>query len=166
VLVGKDNGVALQSIMAQAAARGLSRRVQYDGEFSAVRNAKGGFSDPGWLRLQQSLSRARFAPDPFPVGSGSARFEAYLLGAPSVHMAPSARDGSVTLNSSELPLLNVPMATARSVSEYRDLAIRCLTDARYGDAVQREQLIAAQRASDPAVWWRDILNAYSSCRSA
>ena len=160
LLMGKNNGVALQSITARAAARGLAGRVHYEGEFSAVRSTDGGFADAGWIRLQALLARARFAPDPFPIGSGSARFEAYLLGAPSVHMAPTAREGAMTLNSSELPLLNIPMATATSVAEYRDLAIRCLTDERFCEAVQREQLVAARRASDPAVWWRDIVDAY------
>lgn len=160
LLMGKNNGVALQSITARAAARGLAGRVHYEGEFSAVRSADGGFTDAGWLRLQGLLARARFAPDPFPIGSGSARFEAYMLGAPSVHMAPTARDGAMTLNSSELPLLNIPMATATSVAEYRDLAVRCLTDGGFGEAVQREQLMAARCASDPAIWWADIAGAY------
>lgn len=166
VLVGKDNGRALGAIMTHASARGLSARVRYEGEFSAIRNAKGELSDPGWARLQQLLGRARLAPDPFPVGSGSARFEAYMLGAPSVHMGPDAREGSLPLNSSELPLLSIPMATAKTVSEYRDLAVRCLADAAFADAVQREQLAAALLASDPAAWWCDISEAFRSWSSA
>jgi hypothetical protein len=163
VLIGKDNGAALASIAAQAAARGLGDRVRYEGEFSAVRDAAGAFIDPGWLRLQERLASARLAPDPFPIGSGSARFEAYMFGVPSVHMAPTARDGALTLNSSELPLLSIPMATASSIAQYREMAIRCLTDEAFGDAVQRAQLAAARAACDPAVWWQDIAGAARAC---
>ena len=40
--------------------------------------------------LRDTLSRARVWPDSFPIGGGSARFEAYVSGVPSVHMAPTA----------------------------------------------------------------------------
>lgn len=160
VLMGKDNGVALESIRAGAARRGLGGRVHYKGVFSAVRNAVGDIDDTGWMALQGLLKRARLAPDPFPVGSGSARCEAYLLGAPSVHMGFNAFDGSGSLMSCDLPILNVPQATATSLAGYRALAVRCLEVESFADEVQRLQLDAATRACDPARWWLDVETTY------
>lgn len=156
VLFGKDNGTALRTILGEASARGLSDRVRYEGEFSAVRDDAGSFSDPGWARLKELLRAARLAPDPFPIGSGSARFEAYMLGTPSVHMGPDARAGHRPLNSAELPLLSVAMATATGLAAYRDLSIRCLTDQAFGESLQQQQLTVARRATDAGEWWRIV----------
>lgn len=161
VLVGKDNGRALSAIQAAATARGVSHRVQYEGEFSSVRDADGAVSDPRWLHVQELLRRARLAPDPFPVGSGSARFEAYLLGAPSVHMGIRGR-GSKPIASCDLPVLSVPDATAETIDEYRVLSRRCLSDEGFASAIQEQQLVAARRASDPARWWAELESAYTA----
>jgi hypothetical protein len=159
VLVGKDNGRALASIERMARARGLSSRVHYEGEFSSLRNAQGVVDDPRWPHVQDLLRRARLAPDPFPMGSGSARFEAYWLGAPSPHMGIRTRT-SRGLASCDLPVLSVPAATAESVADYRALCLRCLHDGRFGDSIQREQQLAAVHASDPDRWWRELEAAY------
>jgi hypothetical protein len=159
VLVGKDNGRALAAIQAAAAQRGMQHRVQYEGEFSSVRDADGRVSDPRWAYVQTLLQRARLAPDPFPIGSGSARFEAYLLGAPSVHMGIRGR-GSKPIASCDLPVLSVPAATAETIDEYRALSGRCLSDPEFATMIQEQQLAAAQRASDATRWWAELDAAY------
>jgi hypothetical protein len=159
VLVGKDDGRALAAITTAAGGRRLSSRVHYQGEFSSLRNADGVVDDPRWKIVEELLRRARLAPDPFPVGSGSARFEAYLLGAPSPHMS-STGVGSRQLASCELPVLSVPAGTADTIDGYRDLCLRCLSDATLAAAVQDAQLAAAERASDPVRWWNELANAY------
>ncbi len=159
ILVGKDDGRALADITAAARGRGLSNRVHYEGEFSSVRNADGVIDDPRWKMVEELLRRARLAPDPFPVGSGSARFEAYLLGAPSPHMSAHG-EGSRQLASCELPVLSVPVGTADTIEAYRDLSMRCLSEAAVASAMQQAQLAAAVRASDPIRWWNELTSAY------
>lgn len=161
VLMGKDDGAALDAIRTRAAARGMSDRVRYDGEFSAMRNAEGMVDDAGWVAVQDLLRRARLAPDPFPIGSGSARFEGYVLGAPSVHMGIRGRQ-SKPLATCDLPVLSVPIATAETLAEYQSLAIRCLSDASYASEVQTAQLAAARRACDPRRWWAELREAYDA----
>jgi hypothetical protein len=159
ILVGKDNGRALSQIEAFAARRGLRGRVHYEGEFTSVRNVDGAIDDPRWLAVQELLRRARLAPDPFPIGSGSSRFEAYLLGAPSPHIGVNG-ERAKSLASCELPILRIAASTAETVDEYREVSIRCLTDAAFAATVQEEQLAAARRASDPVRWWGEIEEAY------
>jgi hypothetical protein len=162
VLVGKDNGSALSAIRAAAGRRGLGGRVHYEGAFNSVRDAEGAVADAGWLKVQELLCRARLAPDPFPIGSGSSRFEAYALGAPCPHMAVTPR--TAKLMSAELPVLAVPVNTVTSVDDYRELSIRCLSDEAVATRIQQHQLAAATRASDAARWWSDIEAAFDAWR--
>jgi hypothetical protein len=153
VLMGKDNAGALATVHAIAGERGLADRVRYEGEYHAIRNAEGIVDDPKWNALQDLLRRARLAPDPFPIGSGFARFETYLLGAPAPHLA---------VGSCELPILTVGAATVQTVDEYRQLCLRCLRDAPFATRVQQEQHATALRASDPVRWWRELEDAYNA----
>jgi hypothetical protein len=165
ILVGKDNGRALSSIETMAAQRGLRARVQYQGEFSSVRNAEGVVDDPRWDAVQELLRRARLAPDPFPIGSGSARFEAYWLGAPSPHMGILGRNGK-PVATCDLPVLRVGAATVETVDDYRDLCVRCLRDPAFATSVQQGQIAAAERACDPARWWSELADAYQAWQLA
>jgi hypothetical protein len=169
VLMGRDAAGALQRIRACARRHGVEGRMHYEGEFSAVRDAAGVVADPGWQRLVELLGQARMAPNPFPIGGGSARFEAYALGAPSVHLAvrfdPGAW-GRRQPGACEIPSMLAPLGTATSVDDYRALGRRCLADGTFADRLALEQLELARRITDADRWWGEILDGYERWRTA
>lgn len=163
VLMGKDDGRALDSIRAAAGRRGVEGRVVYEGAFSYVRGASGEIEDPKRTQMFEHLRTARLAPNPFPTGGGSSRVEAYGSGAPSVHMA--LRDdpqswGKPQLTTVDAPFLNVEGGTATSLDEYTELCRRCLYDATSADRLAAAQAAAFLRLTDPNRWWRELLGFY------
>ena len=162
-MIGKDFAGALERITTEAARRGLAAQVHYEGEFSAVRDPDGHVPASGWQRLLSVLERARLAADPWPVGGGSSRFEAYLAGTPSAHMGirlDRAAWGRGQAAVCDILFLNVPRATAFDEGEYRAIARRCLYDAAFADAVADEQREVAVRLSDEGAWWTQLRTLY------
>jgi hypothetical protein len=168
VLMGRDDEQYLQRIRESASAAGVGGQVEYRGRFSAVRDQNGEVSDPGWFELVDLLGRARLAPNAFPLGGGSSRFEAYALGVPAPHLGvrfdPDAW-GRPQPSICDIPAMLVPDGTAWSVNEYRALGERCLTDAGFADSLAVQQLERAHVFADPDRWWRDILAGYERWRS-
>jgi hypothetical protein len=163
VMIGKDSQGALGRITGEASRRGLASRVHYEGEFSSLRDAEGHVSDSGWMRLLSLLERARLAGDPWPIGGGSSRFEAYLAGTPSAHMGvrlDPAAWGRGQAAVCDILFLNVARATAFDVAGYREIARRCLYDGEFADLVAGEQREVAVRLSDEAAWWSQLRTLY------
>jgi hypothetical protein len=164
VLVGKDRSGETARIQQAAARSGVSDRVRIVPPFSAMRDETGAVGDAGWTELCDLLSRARLAPDPWPVGGASSRLEAYALGAPSVHMGvrfDSAAWGKPQPSVTEVPHLLVPAGTARSAAEYSELARRCLYDEAFATALVAEQTAVAVAATDERGWWSQLLAAHA-----
>lgn len=162
-IVGKDDGKALSAIQARAAHWKVGGQVHYEGHFSAVRDEAGKVDAAGWNRSLDLLRRARLAPDPFPIGGGSARYEAYAMGVPSVHMGvcfDPAAWGRPQPGNCEIPSLLVRRGTAWSIEEYAQLCRQCLADAATADALALEQLERARIVGDASRWWREILDGY------
>jgi hypothetical protein len=163
VMVGKERASEGERIHDAAARFGVGARVHVRPPFSAMRDAAGDVSDPGWAPLKDLLSRARLAPNPWPVGGGSARLEAYALGAPCVHLGvrfDEASWGRPQPSVTEIPHLLVPAGTAWSVAEYAALCRRCLHDEAFATALMRAQTEVAERATDVAGWWTQLLASY------
>src|SRR5581483_9652923 len=131
VLMGRGSDEALSSIDVLAREFGVAGRVHYEGAFSAMRGDDGTISDPGWRRVVDYLGRARLAPDPWPMIGWSARFEAMMLGAPTVHLGVRTdsrswgRPQPVIFDS---PQLDVPMGTVSSAEDYGAMCRRLLSD--------------------------------------
>lgn len=163
VVMGKDARGALERITRAGARWGVAARVHYEGVFDSTRSEGGVVADAGWQRLCRFLGDARLAPDPWPVGGGSSRFEAFAMGVPSVHMGvrtdPASR-GRPQPSVVEVPHMMVRQAVAWSVDEYRALCERCLRDEAFAAAVMETELSIARELSDPARLWRQILECY------
>ena len=169
IYMGKDNGAALKYVTERAKRAGVEGRVHYEGEFSFLRGEDGAIEDPGWAKMLSYLGRSRLAPDPWPMGGGSSRFEAYLAGTPTVHMGLRVdraswrrRQHSVC----ELPCLLVPSGTAETIEEYLSLCRKCLYDEAFADALAAAQLNVAQLLCDPEPWWDDLLKTYQEVRDS
>ncbi len=165
VFTGRDIHGSLERMTTFFDRRGLSARARYEGAFSARREAGDVVTDPGWRRLVDHLESARLAPNPWPVGGGSSRFEAYLCGAPGVHMGidfERASRGGHEHTLIEVPDLVVPSATAFDPEGYLELCRRCLYEEEFADSVRREQLEVARRVGDPVAWWRQMLDCRAS----
>jgi hypothetical protein len=163
VVMGKDDGGSLEAIRAAAASAGVADRVEYLGFFSAVRGDDGELPDPGWQKLVDHLQRARLAPDAFPLGGGSSRFEAYATGVPSVHLAVRFDEdawGRPQPGTCEIPSLIASRGTARTVDEYLALCDRVLSDGVYADALADQQLALARNVGDAHRWWAEILEGH------
>mgnify|MGYP003346875527 CR=1 FL=1 len=163
IFMGKDNGTALNAVMGAAKHAGVSSQVHYEGQFSAVRHEDGGVHDLGWSKMLSYLRRARLAPNPWPMGGASSRFEGYLAGTPSVHMGLRLgreswrrRQPSVC----DLPVILVEAGTATTIPEYRRLCERCLYEEAFADEIIAQQLNVAIDASDPVAWWHELEAVY------
>lgn len=168
VLMGRDDGRALGEIEAAARAHGVEGRVHYEGAFSLVRTPDGGaIADPGWERLLDLLGRARLAPDPWPLGGGQSRLEAYVLRTPAAHMAvrfdPDAW-GRPQLAAVEFPRLLVPELSATTVEGYREVCRRCLYEREFAEHAVAAQERAAASVLDAREWWLQVRDAYLSWR--
>jgi hypothetical protein len=169
VLMGRDDEHALETIRASARTAGVDGQLDYRGQFSAVRDQNGEVSDPCWFELVELLGRARLAPNAFPLGGGSSRFEAYALGVPAPHLGVRLDRGAWGRSQPsicDIPAMLVPDGTAWSVDEYRALGERCLSDAAFADALTIQQLERARVFADADRWWRDLLAGYEQWRSA
>lgn len=169
VLMGRDDGQALDAIMSSARRAGVAERVDYRGTFSAVRDSSGAVSSSGWFELVELLGRARLAPNPFPLGGGSSRFEAYALGAPAPHLGvrfDAASWGRPQPSICEIPTMLIPEGTAWTVAEYQSLGARLLTDEPYANALAHEQVTRARIFADADRWWREIGAGYDQWRGA
>lgn len=162
-LIGKDDGRSLAAIQRLARARGVAGQVHYEGMFIAMRDADAGVGDPGWAKLVDLLQRGRLAADPFPIGGGSSRFEAYALGTPSVHLGvrfDEALWGRFQPAACDIVFLNTASGTVYDVADYQRLCRRCLNDGVFADALAAEQLTVARTLTDSAAWWQRLRSAY------
>ncbi len=167
--MGKDWGDALRCVHESARRWGVGDRVHYEGVYSTLRDAEGRITDPGWHRLIELLRTARLAPNPWPIGGASARFEAYVLGAPTAHMGLRTDRESWSRPQAtllDLPSLSVPEATAWSVAEYSDLCHRCLDDSSFADRVVHEQFDVARHLIDGSAYLDQILSFYWKWRAS
>jgi hypothetical protein len=168
VLMGRDNGSALATIEDGARAAGVAARVHYDGDFGTVRSLRGAVEDAGWSRVVDHLASARLAPNPWPMGGGGARVEAYLSGVPTAHLAvrfDRAAWGRAQHSIVELPDLLVPEASATTPGGYRELCRRLLVDETFAASVVDAQLEVASRVCDGSTYWRQILDMDAAWRS-
>lgn len=170
VAVGRDEGNHLDRIAGQAARYRVSGQFHYEGAFRLTRNAQGEVDDPSWLHVIDLLGRARLAPDPWPLGGGYSRVEAYLAGAPVVHMGirtdrSSWRRPQLAVTADQ-PALEIPAATAYTVEEYVATARRLLYDEQSADELARRQVELALKLTDGAAYWRQIIAPYRAWREA
>ncbi len=168
LLMGRDDGNAWQTIKACGERRGVAARMQYLGQFSAVRDDTGAVANEGWNKLVDLLGRARLAPNPFPLGGGSSRYEAYALGAPAPHLGVKFDRnswGRTQPSICEIPSLLVERGTAWSIEDYYALGQRCLVDAAFADALAAEQRQSAAGVADADRWWREIAEGYERWRT-
>jgi hypothetical protein len=160
-------GPQVDEVSRRAAARGMAARVIHRGVAGFARDSRGELQAETFAALQDALQRARFWPDSFPIGGGSARFEAYVSGVPSIHMAATAdppagpyEDGSLL----ELPWLEARGGVARSRAEFFEMAQRCLRDETFAESIVASQDAVAAAVSDARAWWRHMRTCYDTWR--
>ena len=163
VMMGKDSADALSCIDRAARRHGVASRVHYEGAFESARSHSGIVADHGWRKLRSYLADARLAPDPWPIGGASSRFEAYAMGVPSVHMAvrfDEASWGRPQLSVCEVPHMLIPQSAASTVREYRAISQRCLCDQAFADTLAVEQTRVARELGDPGRLWYQVFDCY------
>ncbi len=156
-------GAQVKAIENRAAARGLANRVAHRGVAGFARDQRGELRPETFANLRDTLARARVWPDSFPIGGGSARFEAFTAGVPSVHMAPTADppqgpydDGSLL----ELPWLEARGGVAHSRDEFAAMTERCLLDEAFAESLVRSQDEVVAAVLDGDAWWRHMRACY------
>ena len=165
VFMGRESGDFLRRVYDSACCWGVSERVHYEGAFLPVRDDEGRITDPCWHKLVALLRSARLAPNPWPIGGASARFEAYVLGAPTVHMGlrtDAASWGKSQLTLLEIPRLLVPAGTTHSVDDYRALSVRCLVDGNFANELARMQRQRGLATCAPSEYWQMILGVFDT----
>jgi glycosyltransferase involved in cell wall biosynthesis len=168
VVMGKDDSSALATIRAEAAKHDVASQVHYCGHFSSTRNSEGAVDDPGWAQLRQLLARARLAANPWPVGGGSARIEAYAAGVPCIAVRLSFDKSAWNrpqLVSCDVPAIHAHAGTATAASEYLELARRCLYDDKFFQRVVADQRTVLQGLTDAPGWWAQVSVAHDRWKS-
>lgn len=154
---GRDDGSSLRRIVEHARRRRVADQTRYLGYLGPPpRTADPAGQSPEWRRLVSELSTARLAPDPWPIGGGCSRFEAYAAGVPSVHLGvrfDPASWGRPQSSLLEVLCLQVPQGTAADPAEYRELCRLCLHDEAWAGELIRRQLEVVERCSDAPAWW-------------
>jgi hypothetical protein len=153
----------LSKIQSSAVRVGVISRCHYLGYLSPNTDDQGNVIHPDWFKQVSYLKRARLYPDPFPLGGGAARFEAYITGVPSVHMGvcfdlerhPLNQDGLV-----ELPALLVGLGTTYTREDYITLCRRCLYDEDFAIKLTVEQLLVAHKVCDATSFWQQLVDSY------
>jgi hypothetical protein len=169
VFMGKDDGAALAVIERTARAWSVHGQVHYDGQFDAVRDVRGDQPDDGWHRMVAHLRRARLACEPWPIGGGSSRLEAYALGVPSTSLRlrfDPAAWGTRQLVIAEVTALHAPSGAVATVDAYETTARRCLYDDAFATALVEEQLAIARMLTDTTAWWREVFEYFHEWRLA
>jgi hypothetical protein len=163
---GRVEGTWLDDILETAERYGVRDRVEYRGEFSVRRSSDGVTrTDAGWRDLRDHLLRTRLAPDPWPLGGGNTRAEAYAFGVPGVHMRvrlDPASWGRPQPATAEILSLLVPDASADTVEEYAEICRRVLTDGELADRVARRQLELLEPLLDLGAYWDSIRRQYET----
>lgn len=140
--------------------RGRKEQVVYLGEFT---HDHGGGS-AGWKTLFENLNNARLAPNPWPVGGGSARVEAYVSGTPQVHLGMTPGEGNLFDTTGQtivdLPFLNTELGTASGIEEYGLLCRKCLFDRDFAQLLVEQQYAVAKSNTDSARWWNENIAYY------
>lgn len=163
VLMGRASEDDLTAVAAAARRHGVASRVHYEGSFSGTRGPEGTRDDLGWEKLVAYLGRARLAPDPWPIGGGAARVEAYAAGVPSVHLAVQFEEASWGRRQDsllEVKALLVEEATARTPDEYQRLCERCLLDGAFAETVAAAQAAVCTRVTDARAYWLQLVEAH------
>ena len=167
VLYGMDSHKALQTIQAAARRRGVEGRVDYRGQFSLTRNSAGEIVDPDWHRFRDELRQAKLAPTSFPMASGCARFETYAAGVPCVNLALRTDNRRWTAPDEtlvDIPALYTPSATATTLRDYKQIALRLLHEQPLAEQVIAEQLEIVARLGSTENFWRQIFDAHQFWR--
>jgi hypothetical protein len=163
---GRTSGTWLDDILSAASRAGVRGRVDYRGEFSIYRSEEGDSRhDAAWLDLRDHLLRARLAPDPWPIGGGTSRAEAYAFGVPGAHMRVRFDEsswGRPQPAAYEIARLLVDEASATGVDGYVDVCRRCLYDEDFADAVTRRQLELLEPTLDFGRYWDDVRRGYET----
>jgi hypothetical protein len=158
-VMGRDSGGSLSLMTRMAAEAGVSSRLHYEGAFTTNRDADGRVSDPSWRRVVDLLGRARLAPDPWPMIGWSARFEAMMLGAPTIHLglrtdpASWGRSQPVIFDS---PQLDAPHGTASDPDDYLRRCRRALYEEGFADQLIADQLAVAPKSIDYPAYWTQL----------
>ena len=153
----------LAKIETTAKRYGVQARTQYAGYFLSWWDKTGTKVGPDWDKIVNYLQRARLEPNPYPIGGGQARFQAYSFGLPTVHMGVRFNIKRGWLKQPgwvEVPALQVPMGTAYSQEEYIELCRRCLYEETFANQLSNEQRAVARRVSNSSNYWQQILTAY------
>jgi hypothetical protein len=163
VLMGKDSHGALERIQRATSRAGMTGQVHYEGMYSSSRSAEGRVGDAGWTRLRGHLARARLAPDPWPLGGGGTRVEAYGAGVPAPHLSVSfdpSKWGRSQDSIAEVVALEVASAAATSVPEYAELCRACLYDEGTAQKVSSDQADVFFHVTDAQAFWSQVVRTY------
>ena len=102
------------------------------------RDARGRVADPGWVRMRELSRRSRLQANPWPLGGGCSRIEAYALGVPCIALRVSFDERRWNTRQPvvcDVPAIHAASGTADDADHYLELCRRCLHDERWFDRV-------------------------------
>lgn len=150
VFAGSGTQEHLNEITQHFRREGVNSRVDYAGHLPVGQGDAGQFSN-----LAELLGRAAAYANPWPVGGGSSRIEAYGMGTPVVHLG---MDGSRLTRPSQtqtcvdVPALNVHELTAFSVKAYEQRLHSLLVDGSGKEKIDTQFKVFNELTS-PENWW-------------
>lgn len=145
-----DTSKSLASIINFFKNEALENRIKYLGYFTFSKQNSITITDNNWNKCKMFLKKSSIYLNTFPMGMGSARMEAFMLGLPVVDLEYPQ------LQYAKLEPVSKKLATAKSISNYIDIADKLLINKELSAEVSLEQYAIVRKFCDGVEFWKKV----------
>lgn len=145
-----DTSTSLTNIINFFKDKELENRIKYLGYFSFSKENSITITDKNWDKCKMFLKKSSIYLNTFPMGMGSSRMEAFMLGIPVVDLEDPI------LQYAKLESVSKELATAKNTIEYINIANEILKNKEFSREVSLEQYNIVKNFSDGVEFWKKV----------
>lgn len=137
----------------------LSSQVEYLGNFRQKKDENGMINDPNWKLCKKLLKKSAVFLNPFPMGAGSSRMEAFASGIPVIDLIVDDNNLKETYKNRDYVYRKIDKKQGSSCSkkEYYELAEEVFKNKKLRKNIIHEQYKIVSEYMDEKVFWHKIL---------
>ena len=147
-----DTGSSLKNIMNFFKDKQLENRIKYLGYFSFSKENSTTITDKNWDKCKMFLKKSSIYLNTFPMGMGSSRMEAFMLGLPVVDLEDPI------LQHAKLESVSKILATAKNIDDYISIADSIFKDKDLSKQIVLEQYKIIEKFCDGILFWKKVDN--------
>ena len=147
-----DTGSSLTNIMNFFKDKQLENRIKYLGYFSFSKENSTTITDKNWDKCKMFLKKSSIYLNTFPMGMGSSRMEAFMLGLPVVDLEDPI------LQHAKLESVSKILATAKNIDDYISIADSIFKDKDLSKQIVLEQYKIIEKFCDGILFWKKVDN--------